>query len=63
MLAFFRNWAPAFVVDAIAAMSFLTHFASITRGVIDLKDVIFFGSVIGVALYINIAFIEIKKGA
>ena len=63
VLAFFRNWAPAFVVDAIAAMSFLTHFASITRGVIDLKDVIFFGSVIGVALYINIAFIEIKKGA
>ncbi len=63
VLAFFRNWAPAFVVDAIAAMSFLTHFSSIIRGVIDLKDVIFFGSVIGVALYINIAFVEIKKGA
>lgn len=63
VLAFFRNWAPPFVVDAIAAMSFLTHFASIIRGVIDLKDVIFFGSVIGIALYINIAFIEIKKGA
>ncbi|MDP7241801.1 MAG: ABC transporter permease subunit [Rhodospirillales bacterium] len=63
VLAFFRNWAPAFVVDTIAAMSFLTHFSSITKGVIDLKDVIFFGSVIGVALYINVAFIEIKKGA
>ena len=63
VLAFFRSWAPAFVVDAVAAMSFLTHFSRITKGVIDLKDVIFFGSVIGVALYINIAFIEIKKGA
>ena len=43
--------------------SFLTHFSSVTRGVIDLKDVIFFGSVIGIALYVNVAFIEIKKGA
>ena len=63
VLAFFRNWAPPFVVDAIASMSFLTHFSSVTRGVIDLKDVIFFGSVIGIALYINVACIEIKKGA
>ena len=63
VLAFFRNWAPPFVVDAIASMSFLTHFSSVTRGVIDLKDVIFFGSVIGIALYVNVAFIEIKKGA
>ena len=61
VLAFFRGWAPAFVVDAIAALSFLTHFVAITGGVIDLRDVIFFASVIGISLFINVALVEIKK--
>ncbi len=30
------------VVDAIASMSFFTHFSSITRGILDLRDVAFF---------------------
>jgi len=29
-------------VDAIAGMSFLTHFTSITRGILDLRDIAFF---------------------
>lgn len=29
-------------VDAIAGMSFLTHFTSITRGILDLRDISFF---------------------
>ncbi len=63
VLAFFRGWAPAFLVDVIASMSFLTHFANIAKGVIDLKDLIFFASVIGFALFVNVAIIEFKKGA
>ena len=44
-------------------MSFLTHFNKIIRGVIDLRDIIFFGSVIGVFLYANAAVVELRKGS
>jgi ABC-2 type transport system permease protein len=30
------------IVDAIASMSFFTHFSSITRGILDLRDLAFF---------------------
>ena len=41
VLNFFRLWAPDALVDAVASMSFLTHFKAITKGVIDLRDVVF----------------------
>jgi ABC-2 type transport system permease protein len=63
VLAFFRGWAPNFVVDAVGSLSFLTHFVAITGGVIDLRDIIFFASVIALSLFINIALVEIKKAA
>lgn len=63
VLAFFRGWAPEFVVDAIGSLSFLTHFVAITGGVIDLRDVIFFASVIALSLFINVALVDIKKAA
>jgi ABC-2 type transport system permease protein len=44
-------------------MSFLTHFTSITKGIIDLRDVVFFGSLIGLALFINTIIVDTKKGA
>ena len=63
VLAFFRGWAPEFVVDAISSLSFLTHFVAITGGVIDLRDFIFFASVIALSLFINVALVDIKKAA
>ena len=44
-------------------MSFLTHFNDIIRGVIDLRDVVFFGSVIGVFLYVNAAIVDLTRGS
>jgi ABC-2 type transport system permease protein len=44
-------------------MSFLTHFSSITKGIIDLRDVVFYGSLISLALFINIIVVESKTGA
>ena len=63
VLAFFRGWVPEFVVDAISSLSFLTHFVAITGGVIDLRDFIFFASVIALSLFINVALVDIKKAA
>jgi len=39
------------------------HFTSITAGVIDLRDVIFFGSLMAVCLFINVLLVDTRKGA
>ena len=42
VLDFFQLWLPQPVVDTIASLSFLTHFSSINKGVIDLRDLSYF---------------------
>jgi ABC-2 type transport system permease protein len=62
VLDFFSGWAPQAVVEAIGSFSFLTHFNSIQKGVIDLRDVIFFATLIALWLYANMLAIEHSKG-
>ena len=45
------RFASPVVVDIIAAFSVMTHFEGFQRGVIDLRDFVFFASVIGFALF------------
>jgi ABC-2 type transport system permease protein len=45
------KWANPVVVEVIAAFSVMTHFEGFQRGVLDLRDVVFFASVIGFALF------------
>jgi len=61
VLDVFQGWAPQALISAISSMSFLGHFESITRGVIDLRDLIFFISFIGAWLLANGIAVEIKK--
>jgi len=61
--AFFRGWAPELVVRMVADLSFLTNFNAIAEGVLDLREITFFGSLIVVALAVNVALVELKKGA
>ncbi len=61
VLDFFRGWLPQGLVDAIASLSFLTHFQSISRGVVELRDVIYFLLVIGFGLAANAVIIEARK--
>lgn len=56
-----RGWAPDVLAAAVAALSFLTNFQAIARGVIELRDLVFFLSVIGVALFINVMLVELKR--
>ena len=63
VLNFFRLWAPDVLVDTVASMSFLTHFKAITKGVIDVRDLVFFASLIGVFMFANIIAVDRKKGA
>ncbi|SFN25889.1 ABC transporter permease subunit [Dokdonella immobilis] len=61
VLDVFRSWAPQGLVDAIAGLSFLTHFASISKGVIDLRDLLYFVLMIGFWLYASAIVIDLKK--
>ncbi len=62
VLNFFSGWAPILLVDTVASFSFMTHFQAITRGVIDARDAVFFGSLIALCLYANVVIVEWKKG-
>jgi len=46
-----ERWASPAVVDTVAAFSVVTHFDGFQKGVVDSKDVLFFVSVIGYALF------------
>jgi len=61
VLDFFNGWAPQFVVDAVASLSFLTHFNSLSKGVIDLRDIVYFVLVIIAWLYANVIVLDLKK--
>jgi ABC-2 type transport system permease protein len=60
--SFFRAWTPQTFVDSISELSFLTNFNEVSQGVIDIRDLVFFFSVIGIALFVNTAIVEAKKG-
>jgi ABC-2 type transport system permease protein len=61
VLDFFRAWAPLVLVNAISSFSFLTHFTAISAGVIDLRDLIFFLSLIALFLAANVVIVDLKK--
>ena len=63
VLNFFSGWAPRAIVDAIASFSFLTHFNGITRGVIDLRDLVYFASLIAGFLYATAVVVDMKKSS
>jgi ABC-2 type transport system permease protein len=59
----FSGWAPQALLDTIADFSFLAHFATISRGVIDLRDLVYFALVIVVWLLANTVVLEMKKAS
>ncbi|MEJ0025140.1 MAG: ABC transporter permease subunit [Rhizomicrobium sp.] len=61
VLDFFRGWAPLALVTAISSFSFLTHFTAIARGVIDVRDLIFFFTLIALFLTANVVAVDLKK--
>ncbi|MDH5216499.1 MAG: ABC transporter permease subunit [Gammaproteobacteria bacterium] len=61
VLDFFSSWAPQMMIDAISSLSFLTHFSSIAKGVIDMRDLVFFVSFMGCWLFANVILVDMKK--
>ena len=63
VLDFFAAWAPQPLLNAIASFSFLTHFNAIQNGVIDLRDLIYFVSLILLWLFANLLIVDLKKAS
>jgi ABC-2 type transport system permease protein len=61
VLDFFSAWAPDFLVQAVSSFSFLSHFNAITEGVIEVRDIVFFVSLIVFWLFANAVVIDLKK--
>jgi len=61
VLGFLKSWAPQSVLSTVASFSVLTHFNGIVRGVLDLRDVVFFLSVIALGLFANALIVDLKK--
>jgi len=55
------GWAPLWLVDGFANLSFLTHFDAISRGVIDLRDIVYFLVLIAAWLMATVLVIDMKK--
>lgn len=47
------RWAPPWFVEAVAGFSVLTHFDGFQKGVVDSRDLVFFASLIGFALFVT----------
>lgn len=56
-----RNWLPGLVVDTLRNFSFLSNFDAIGRGLLDLRSVIYFASLIIFSLFANVIALETKK--
>ena len=57
----FRGWAPQTLIEAVASLSMLTHFQSITRGVLEARDILYFAMLIGFFLFTTAVAIDLRK--
>ncbi len=57
------HWAPLWLVDGVAAFSFMAHFDSLQRGVLDLRDLAYFVSVIVFMLFTAHVVLENRRAA
>jgi ABC-2 type transport system permease protein len=61
VLGAFQGWAPQWLIDAVAQTSFVSHFSAITRGVLDLRNIAYFVSVIVAFLWANAILVDLEK--
>jgi ABC-2 type transport system permease protein len=61
MLELVRGVLPQTLVDAIASLSFYSHFDAISKGVIDLRDLVYFAALIVFWLTATALVLDMKK--
>lgn len=61
VIDFLGDFLPELLLDTVASFSFITHFESIAKGVIDARDVFFFATLILFWLFANSLILDVKK--
>ncbi len=61
VISAFKGVVPSVLLDAIASLSFISHFDALVKGVIALQDVLYFVIVMAVWLKAGLILIERKK--
>jgi len=61
VLDLFEQWLPRWLLDQLVSLGFLTRFDAISKGVIDLRDPLYFVSVIVAWLAANVIVVNLKK--
>ena len=61
VLGLFQGWAPDGLIAAVAGASLFGHFNAITRGVINLRDLVYFLSVMIAFLAANAILVDLRK--
>jgi ABC-2 type transport system permease protein len=56
------GWAPSLLTDTLASLSVYTHFESLQKGVIDLRDVLFYLLLIGFFLAATCVVLDARRG-
>jgi ABC-2 type transport system permease protein len=59
--SWFSGWSPQWLVDGVASLSFLTHFENITKGVLDLRDILYYALVTLFFLLATTVVLESRK--
>ena len=57
----FEGWLPNALTDAVAALSVLTHFQAISKGVLELRDLAYFVILIGGWLAATTVVIDLRR--
>ncbi len=60
---FFSGWAPIWLVNIVSGFSFMSHFTSMERGVIDLRDLCYYLSVIFFMLFANGVILQNRRAS
>ncbi len=61
MLGWWPDWMAGWFIESIASLSFLTHFNAFAKGVLDLRDVLYFVIMIAGWLTATAIVIDMKK--
>jgi len=57
------GWSPSWLVDVVTGFSFMTHFTSMERGILDLRDLFYYISVIFFMLFTNGVILQNRRAS
>ncbi len=61
IIKFFEGWLPQTLIETISLFSFITNFTDITKGVVEMRSLFFFVTLIGFFLFANTVVLEGRR--